>query len=635
MPGPVETARSPRALWRTLGPREVTISGGIWARRQAVNRQSALPHGYRMLEAAGNFENLRIAAGRTRGPYRGPVFMDSDVYKWLEAAAYEVARAPDPTLSDRMREAIELIEAAQDRDGYLDSHYQVAEPERRWTDFAHGHELYCAGHLYQAAVAHRRATGDERLMRVALRSADYIDGLFGPGKRVATPGHPEIEMALVELYRETGERRYLALAQFFVDQRGHGWLGPGRYNASAYYQDRVPVRDASELEGHAVRALYLTTGIADLYLETGEDGLLAALRRQWSDLVERKLYLTGGVGARHLAEAFGQPYELTNDLAYCETCAAIASIMWSWRMLLATGQARFADLIERTLYNAVLSGVSLDGERYFYVNPLASSGDPEHLSRGGARRRAWHLVACCPPNLMRLFASLGHYVATRDDSGVQVHQLVPARVAADLGSGRAALRIDTDYPWDGRVRVTIEEAPATSWTLALRLPGWSRSFDLRVSGVPKPGGADATGYLRICRPWSSGDTVELDVAMEARLVEAHPRIESTRGCLAIERGPLVYCIEAADHPGLALLDLEIDPAARLTAHHDEELLDGVTVVETAGFAVDVSAWSHRLYREARPAPPAARRPADLTAIPYYAWANRGAGAMRVWIPRAS
>lgn len=632
--GPVATGGSPQARWRTLGPGQVTIGGGIWATRQAVNRRAALPHGWRMLEAAGNLDNLRIAGGRASGAYRGPVFMDSDVYKWLEAAAYEVARVPDESLSARMSEAIALVEGAQDADGYIDSYYQVAEPGRRWTDFAHGHELYCAGHLYQAAIAQHRATGDDRLLRVARRSADHVAGLFGPGRRVATPGHPEIEMALVELYRETGERRYLDLAQFFVDQRGHGWLGPGRYNASAYYQDRVPVREATELEGHAVRALYLATGVADLYLETGEAALGAALDRQWRDLVERKLYVTGGVGARHLAEAFGQAYELPNELAYCETCAAIASIMWSWRMLLATGEGRFADLIERTLYNAVLSGVSLDGERYFYVNPLASNGTPEHLSRGGPRRKEWHLVACCPPNLMRLFASLGHYVASHDARGLQIHQLVPARIVADVG-GPVVLTMDTEYPWDGRVRLTVGASPALEWTLALRIPGWSRGATVALNGAPTVVTVDASGYLRLPRAWRAGDRIDLDIPMEPRLIEAHPRIESTRGCVAIERGPLVYCLEEADHAGRSLLDLEIDPAQPLVARREGGLLEGVTVVEAAGAETDGAGWRQRLYRPFDATARPGGRPARLTAIPYYAWANRGPGAMRLWIPRAA
>jgi len=630
--GPVDGAKSPAATLTTLDAQAVTIENGLWARRQTVNRDAALPHGYRMLEAAGNLENLRIAAGRSTARYRGPVFMDSDVYKWLEAAAWEIVRVPSEWLRSTSEATIDLVAAAQGADGYINSYYTVAEPGKRWTDFAHGHELYCAGHLIQAAVAVRRATGDDRLLTIAQRFADYLHSLFGPGRRVATPGHPEIEMALVELYRETGERRHLDLAAFFLEHRGRGWLGPGRYNSSASFQDRVPVRDATMVEGHAVRALYLTTGVTDVYLETGEAALLGALSRQWHDLVSGKLYVTGGVGGRHLSEAFGQPYELPNDLAYCETCGAIASVMWSWRMLLATGESRFGDLIERTLYNAVLSGVSLTGDRYFYVNPLASNGEPEHLSRGGCIRKEWHLVACCPPNVMRQVATFGHYIATRDAAGLQIHQYAPARITADLGSGPTmALRMETAYPWEGRVRVSVEQAPTTPRTLSFRVPGWCTTAAVRVNGKPVSPGAN--GYLRIDRAWQGGDVVELDFAMDARLIEAHPWIESTRGCVAIERGPLVYCLEQADHPEASIADLEIDMHSPLESSWVSGRLEGVTVVRGSGWAVDTAPWKDRLYRPVARGGAAPRRRTALTAVPYYAWANRGPGAMRIWIPR--
>jgi uncharacterized protein len=631
--GPVDATASPRATWRTLPAGAVTIEGGIWKKRQAVNRESALPHGFRMLEQAGNLDNLTLSAqGATEG-YRGPVFMDSDVYKWIEAAALELARQPSAELEALIDRAIDAIEPAQRPDGYLNSYYTVAEPGRRWVDFGHGHELYCAGHLFQAAVAHHRATGKDRLLKIATRFADHIDATFGPGKRQATPGHPEIEMALVELYRETGERRYLDLAGFLLDQRGYGWLGPShRYNASSYFQDRVPVREATEVEGHAVRALYLTAGIADVYLETGEQALLDALERQWRDMVTRKLYVTGGVGSRHLAEAFGKPYELPNELAYCETCAAIASIMWCWRMLLITGESRFADLAERTLYNAVLSGVSLDGELYFYVNPLADNGETEHLHRGGPSRKPWHNVACCPPNVMRLVASLGHYAATRDAGGFQIHQYGAARLAADLeAAGSVALAIESDYPWDGQVRIVVEEGGTAPWTLSLRIPGWAEDAAVHVNGEDVDDIVVENGYVRIERDWTSGDTLELDLPMTPRLTEAHPSIESTRGCVAIECGPLVYCLEQADQQG-PVYDLELDPAAPLSASWQPDLLDGVSVVQGSGFQVDRSAWEGALYRPLGSGAAPSKQPVALTAIPAYAWANRGPGAMRIWIP---
>jgi DUF1680 family protein len=348
-------------------------------------------------------------------------------------------------------------------------------------------------------------------------------------------------------------------------------------------------------------------------------------------MVESKLYVTGGVGGRHLAESFGQPYELPSDLAYGETCGGIASIMWSWRMLLATGHARYADLIERTLYNAVLAGVSLTGEQYFYVNPLASNGEAEHLHRGGCRRKAWHFVACCPPNVMRLLASLGHYVATGDASGLQIHQYAAAHVVAPT----VALRMETAYPWDGRVQLTLEQASAGPWTLALRVPGWCTGVSVRVNGRETPGNATSSGYLRLERAWARGDVVELDLPMQAQRVAAHPWIESTRGCVAIERGPLIYCLEQADHPGTRIADLEIDADAPLQSVWEPDTLDGVTVIRARGWKIDTSAWRHRLYRPLGSAPPAPRQPVALNAIPYYTWANREPGAMRVWIPFAA
>ncbi len=391
-----DTAKRPYARLQALS--DVTVQSGFWQHKRAVNRESSIPHGYDMLVDSGVLENFRMAAAGEQGEHHGMRFQDSDAYKWIEAAAFELGNQDDDRLRGQMDGLIDLIEAAQCDDGYLNTYYQVTKtPEERWTSVDHDHELYCAGHLIQAAVAHYRCTGSTRLLDITNRLVDHIDSVFGPGKREEAPGHEEIELALADLYTVTGNPRDLRLAQYFLDERGKGTMKGWQFFDSAYYQDRVPVRELDRVEGHAVRALYLASGMADVYLHTGEQALLDSLHRQWHDMTEHKLYVTAAVGARHFDEAFGDAYDLPDESSYCETCAAIASVMWNWRMLLITGEARYADLIERTLYNAFLSGVSLDGKSFFYVNPL--SVKESHT------RQPWFRCACCPPNVMRLIAS--------------------------------------------------------------------------------------------------------------------------------------------------------------------------------------------------------------------------------------
>lgn len=622
--------QSSYALLRPLPLTDVSITGGFWAPRQAANRDVSLDHGFSMLEQAGNLLDLRLAAGAADGEYRGPVFMDSDVYKWLEAVGYAARDGLSTELRQKAETAIQLVEEAQQPDGYLDSYYQVVAPDKKWQELNTGHELYCAGHLAQAAVAWHRYAHDDRLLRVVQRIFDHVMSIFGPDRRVGTPGHPEVELALVELYRVTNDRRYLELAQFFVDKRGYGVLGPNpRFGSTAYYQDRVPVRQSTEIEGHAVRALYLTSGVTDLYLETGEQALLDAMLRQWQDFVGRKLYLTGGAGARHSGEAFGHPYELPTERAYCETCAAIASIMWNWRLLLATGEARCADLVERTLYNGFLSGVSLDGGRYFYVNPLLSRGVPEVVGRGVIERQPWFHVACCPPNVMRTLASLDGLIASCDDEGgVQIHQFMPCTIRGDAVS----LRLVTDYPWRGSIVVDVDVAPAEPWTLQLRRPEWATRVELRLNGGALDAVVQPNGYLGVRRTWQVGDRLELELPVEPRLIEPHPRVESTRNCVAIERGPLVYCLEHVDNASVDVLDVAIDAAAELRDGAACDALGGAITVRAQGSVRSLDGWSDSTFRPYG-APAAPSQSTDLTAIPYYAWANRGPGPMRVWIPR--
>ncbi|WP_330281263.1 glycoside hydrolase family 127 protein [Streptomyces sp. NBC_00588] len=631
--GPAGPVRPGADALCALRPATAAVDGGFWHTRRKVNAHTSLPQGPGLLESAGNLHNLRLAAGTAEGAFQGAYpFMDTDVYKWLEAAAWQLARDPSAEFAADVERIVSLVAAAQQPDGYLNTWYQLVKGGERYQDLRWGHELYCAGHLIQAAIAHHRATGRSELLDVARKFADHIDSVFGPlgsGRPIdGIDGHPEVETALVELYRETGERRYLDLAGYFVDRHGHGLLG-----GEAYCQDRVPVREATNVEGHAVRQLYLLAAVADLATETGEPELRAAAERLWHAMTTTKTHLTGGLGAHHEWEDFGDPYELPNERAYCETCAAIASVQWSWRMALLTGGARYSDLIERTLFNGFLAGVSLDGERWLYVNPLqVRDGHTDHGGDQSARRTRWFRCACCPPNAMRLLASLEHYLASGDDEGLQIHQYVTGRYTC----GPLAVRAETDYPWHGTIALTVEDTPNDRpWTLSLRIPQWCREFRVRC-GESTYDQTDAPvdeGWLRIARTWAPGEKVVLELGLEPRLTAGDPRVDAVRGCAAIERGPLVYCLEEADHPGGGLDDLVLDPTRPLAVKHRPDLLGGVTTVVAAGRRREIPDAGWWPYRPAAgDASATAGEPVELTAIPYYAWANRQDGAMRVWLP---
>jgi DUF1680 family protein len=614
--GVVDTVHSTHAVYRSLPFDAVQLRDGFWSRWQRINRREALTYGHTQLVESGALDNFAVAAGRKTGAFQNMRFADSDLYKWLEAASFELARQPDAWIRQRVDEAIDLIAAAQRQDGYLNTYYQITDPKGRWTNLRDDHELYCAGHLFQAAAAHFRATHSDALLTVAQRFADCIDGVFGAGRMRGVPGHPEIEMALVELYRTTRQDRYLKLAQFFIDERGQGLIG-GR----AYHQDHVSVRDAMEPAGHAVRQLYLLAGMADLYLEMGEQSLMDAMDRLWDDMCTRKMSITGGVGARHEGEAFGESYELPNDRVYNETCAQIASVMWNWRLLLATGECRYADLMEWTLYNGVISGVSLDGRRFFYPNPL--------LSRGNIVRSGWFACACCPPNVMRTLASIHNYAVTCNDAGLQIHLYDRMRIeAADLH-----LEVDTDYPWQPGVGVRVDAAGSVNTTISLRIPRWCGRPIARVNGV-QVDGVRAGAYCDLRRSWRSGDTIEFDLPMLPVFREAHPFVEPARGCVALSRGPLVYCFEGLDQPaGTNILGAAIDTAATVEESWQDELLSGVMMLRARGIARDHRGWSNELYRPIG-APKKGGTPIELKAIPYFAWANRESAPMVVWVPQA-
>ncbi len=593
----------------------VTFTDRFWAPRQEINRTRTLPHNINTCEKTGRLRNFAQAAGLDSSPYTGHYFHDSDVYKVIEGAAYCLATHPDPALDTRLDVIIDHIAKAQQPDGYLNTWFILKEPDRRWTDLPVKHELYCAGHLFEAAVAHYEATGKRKLLEVACRFADHIDGLFGPGKRHAVPGHEEIELALIKLWRATGEERYLRLAQFFVDERGqadtHKLYGP-------YCQDHQPIRQQTEAVGHCVRAMYLYSAVADLAALTGDQGYINALEALWQDVVRRKMYVTGGIGVQGHGEGFARPYFLPNYEAYCETCAAIGMVFWNQRLLWLHGEGRFADIVERELYNGMLSGVSLEGTRFFYVNPLASRGDHH--------RQTWYDCACCPTNVVRVFPVLGGYVYATSEDGkdLWVLQYAANRAQVQLGSEMVAVEQTTDYPWNGRVRIELQPKSEREFILYLRIPGWCEKASISVNGRGVEGLTPEDGFVRLRRKWTTGDVVELDMDMPVRRVQTDVAVEENRGRVALQRGPIVYCFEEADHE-VPVSRIVIPDEAEMTPHFEPGLLGGVVVLRGRGMAEVVrQAEDGALTWETQPVP--------VMAVPYYAWDNRKPGEMVVWVP---
>jgi DUF1680 family protein len=631
--GPVALTDAARARLRPLaGEPAVLGADGFLGRWQALNRAATIDHCIANLESRGNLDNLRRLADPERGEFRGYWFADSDIYKVLEAIGWESGRAGDAGWSAFVDEAVAVVRDAQEPDGYVNSWIQGVKPDRRWRDLEMSHELYCAGHMLQGAVALSRGAGRDDLLELARRFADLAVERFGAdGGEPGLDGHPEVETALVELYRQTADDRYLALASRMVERRGHRLLPTGRFG-SQYLQDHLPVREATEPIGHAVRQLYLAAGVTDVYLETGDESLLEAMERLWERTVTEKMYVTGGHGSRHRDEAYGDPYELPPDRAYAETCAAIAAFHWNWRLLLATGRGRYADEMERALYNGVAVSTSLDGCHFTYSNPLhLRSGHDGSDEDAPSERLEWFSCACCPPNLARLVASLGHYVATTDADGIQLHLHGPARIETRSPAGEPVrLAIASEYPWDGHIAVEVE-AGGGEWTLSLRVPEWAEAARLTVDGRPVEAAPDTRGYVHVRRDWQGTTSVGLELPMAVRVLHAHPRVDAVRGCVALARGPLVYCIEQADHADdVPVEDLRLDPVAPPQPDGGAAEL-GVDVVLKGRAALRTDA-PDALYTTAPAAAAAQPRPAELTAIPYFRWGNRGPNAMRVWIP---
>ncbi|MET0886338.1 MAG: beta-L-arabinofuranosidase domain-containing protein, partial [Mycetocola sp.] len=548
---------APTAL-APLGLREAWITGGFWARRQSVNRSATLRHCEEWMVRVGWLGNFdAVATGTIAEVRQGREFSDSEIYKLLEALAWQYATENHPELDARIRALTDRVARAQADDGYIGTKFGSEGQAARYSDMEWGHELYNVGHLLQAAVARLRSGCDDGLVEIARRAADHVCEAFGAEGRQTVCGHPEIELGLVEFSRATGDERYLRQAQLFLERRGTGTLAEIEWGPS-YFQDDTPIRDADVLRGHAVRALYLTAAAVDVAVDTGDAELLRIIERQWTATVARRTYLTGGMGSHHQDEAFGEDFELPADRAYCETCAGVASMMLSWRLLLATGDVRYADLIERTLYNILAVSPSPEGTAFFYANtlhrrtPSAPSAEDEASPRASSGMRApWFEVSCCPTNLARTFASLGAYLATTTATGVQIHQYASAEISTSIESGPVRLHLRTDYPVNGAIEVTIDESPADEWDLQLRVPAWAGGATVVVSGERTP---VTPGAFTIRRVFTAGDVVRLELPIEPRWTFPDSRIDATRGTVAIERGPVVYCLESVDLPNDANVD---------------------------------------------------------------------------------
>ena len=651
IPGPAAEPQPRRGL-REVDHGRVTLEGGFWGPRLAVHHEVTIPHALDELEKDGHVTNFDKAAGTFTGPLKGHHAFDSDLHKALEGAYASLRHRPDAALAARIDDICRRILAAQRPDGFLISHYIVKDFDTRWDDLRLQHQLYNLGHFYELAVVHRDTTGRPEVLSAAARSADDLDRTFGAGKRYDVDGHPEVELALVRLWRATGEDRYLQLARFFVDERGHAHgserkpfdpttvklpeppAEPVSDEARKEYrraklrvrngqmQDHKPLVDQDSAVGHAVRAGYIYSAMADVARFMDAPAYARAGKALWNDVVGRKMYITGGIGtAQYHDEGFGDPYLLPNDPAYTESSAAIAHVLWQHRLALLEADARYADVMELALYNGLLSGISLSGKQFFYQNPLES--------RGGGKRRNWIGLSCCPTNLARIIPQVGGLAYAVGAGALHVNLYAAGGAMIDVpAAGTVTLMQKTDYPWDGRVTIEVTPEQPGEFDLALRIPGWARGLpvpsdlytfvdadlppvSLAVNGAAVIATAGADGYVHLKRAWQAGDVVTLTLPMPVRRVRAHPRVEHDAGKIALMRGPLVYCLEAVDHPGQDIFQVVLPRTAALTAERRGDLLGGVTVI--AGEAL------------------AAGKPVPLLAVPYYAWANRDKGPMLVWI----
>jgi len=602
------------------------MGDGFWTPRRTINVEKSIPTMLEQLEQHGIVDNFLRLSGKKNVLRRGPLYTDSDLYKWMEAVAFILQSGEDAKLRATFDRLTDDILSAQDASGYLNTYWSGDLASKRFTEMDRGHELYCLGHLLQAAIAYYRATGNTRLLDGGIKFVNYLVRDFGPEKRPLLTGHPELEMALVELYRTTADKHHLELAGYLLHGDGERLhMTPRQYS---YNFSGKPFISRTILEGHAVRAMYACCGATDYYMETGETAYWNTLQTLWQDMISHKMYITGGVGSRAQGEAFGQPYELPNLLAYTESCAAIGNMMWNWRMLAATGDARYTDVLERALYNGVNSGMSLSGNMYCYRNPLELTGDPSDKIRN-----PWYDTICCPPNLERIFGSLPGYMYGFSNDGMYVHlyhESVLDWQLADSLPLKLAQR--TKYPWDGTVEIAVEPARDVDFTVFLRVPGWSSTTKASLNSQPVPG-VRAGEYLAIRRTWKPGDRILLEFAMQPEFIAANPRVSDDVGKVAVARGPLVYCLEGLDQKVDALSDVTMvaGPSALKGTEFRSDVLGGIVQVKAEGIVAPRPSSQEPLYFPFAMSARAGRK-TELTFIPYYTFSNREPTPMEVWVP---
>lgn len=632
---------------------QIRVEDRFWSPKQKMIADVVIPFQEKVLndevegvEKSHALANFRIAAGLENGEFYGMVFQDSDVAKWLEGAAYSLIVKPDKALEERADAIIEVIEKAQQPDGYLNTYFTIKEPEHKWQNLQECHELYCAGHMMEAAVAYYEATGKDRLLKVMERMADHISDQFGPGKRTGIPGHQEVEIGLMRLFHATGKERYRDLAQYFIDERGknpdffkeekekRGWDHFGiNPEDTKYNQSFAPVREQKTAEGHSVRAVYMYTAMADLAGETGEKALLDACGTLWDNITQKRMYLTGGIGSTGDGEAFTIDYDLPNDMAYAETCASIGLAFFAKKMLDIQPSNKYADVLERVLFNGILSGMQLDGKKFFYVNPLEVNPGVSGVLHGYKhvlpQRPGWYACACCPPNLVRTIMSLGKYAWSESEDTVYSHLYIGG--SADLE--RALIDVETSFPWEGKVEYTIHpKEQGDDFTFAVRIPSYAKECTILLNGRKISGSEEKViqekdGYLYLSGKWVDGERLSIEFQMPVRRIYCNTAVRENENCVALMRGPFVYCFEGVDNTE-PVQELRIPENSVFEAELCREgVLQGMVVLKGEGLRMQSG---DKLYSEEKPV----CVPAKLRAVPYFAWGNRGVNQMRVWMPEA-